>query len=711
MATVLEKRKKSSARGETRNGEAAGRLRSLPLLRNIGIIAHIDAGKTTVTERMLFYAGLVHRMGEVHDGTAVMDWMDQERERGITITSAATTIFWRDHQVNIIDTPGHVDFTVEVQRSLRVLDGAIGVFCGVGGVQPQSETVWHQADQYGIPRIAFVNKLDRMGSDFDEAVRQMREKLGALAVPIQIPLGAEERFRGVIDLVAMHAVTFDADSLGARMSVSRIPDELAAAAEQARAELVESVAEKDEAVLEAYLENPDVPAERLKAGLRRATLTAGLVPVLCGAAFRNLGVQPLLDAVVDYLPSPLDVEEVEGVSVKDGTRVTRGPDDFGPLAGLVFKVVSDPYVGRLVFVRVYSGQLKKGQNIYNPRTRKRERITRLVRLHADARQETDTLHAGEMGGVVGLKQAVTGDTLCPENKAVELERIRFPEPVVSMTIEPKTQADRDKLAEALAALAEEDPTFRVGEDADTGQTLISGMGELHLEVLKERVLREFRVGANVGKPMVAYRETITEAGAGECVFDREIGGRRQFAEIALQVEPAPRSAGNNIDFEVSRNMLPGELKVSVEAGLRDGLVTGVLANYPMVDMNIRVVGARFDPDTSSEVAFRTAAVLALRDSAQRAVPVLLEPIMSLEIIVPADYMGEVLGDLNARRGKVRDMATRGPSQIIHAHVPLSEIFGYATVIRSLTKGRGVYAMEPYRFEVVSEAIQAQILNR
>ena len=710
MAVVLEQKKKNSkAAGKGR--EAAARLRGLPKVRNIGIIAHIDAGKTTTTERVLYYAGIVHKIGEVHDGTAVMDWMAQEKERGITITSAATTCFWRDHQVNIIDTPGHVDFTVEVERSLRALDGAIGVFCGVGGVQPQSETVWRQAEKYQVPRIAYVNKMDRMGADFGRALQEMRDKLGSNALAVQLPWGVEEDFKGVIDIINLKAISFDEDSLGVKMAVGEIPEKFAAGAERARAELVEKVAEKDEAVLEAYLVNPDVGAKLLVEGIRRATVANELVPVLCGSSLRNKGVQQLLDAVVDYLPSPLDVAEVEGTNPKNGEKVTRRADDSGSASAIVFKLTNDSYVGRLAFVRVYSGHLKKGQNIYNPRMKKRERISRLLRLHADSRTETDALYSGEIGAVVGLKMAATGDTLCVENAPVLLEGIEFPEPVMFMAIEPKTRADRDKLDESLAALSTEDPTCVVRTDPETGQTVLSGMGELHLEILKDRMLREYNVAANTGKPMVAYHETVTESARGEHRFDKEIGGRRQVAQVTLEVSPVARGGGNTIDFEVPSSTIPKGFRGDVEEGINDGILTGVLARYAVTDTAVRVVGGGYDQEFSTDVAFRTAAVMAFRAAVMAAGPQFLEPIMSVEIVTPGDCMGDVLGDLNGRRGKVTEMIARGSTQIVHALVPLSELFGYATVVRSLSRGRASYNMEPEQFKIVPKALREELLNR
>lgn len=680
------------------------------MVRNIGIIAHIDAGKTTTTERMLYYAGRVHKIGEVHDGTAVMDWMVQEKERGITITSAATTCFWRDCQVNIIDTPGHVDFMAEVERSLRILDGAIGVFCAVGGVQSQSETVWHQAERYGVPRIAYINKMDRMGADFDRVILEMRKRLGANVVPVQLPWGREQDFIGIIDLIELKAVSFDEASMGMKMNISDIPVELGAIAEKKRAELVESVAEKDEEVLEAYMESPDVPAAILRDGLKRVTVANELVPALCGSSLRNRGVQQLLDAVVSYLPSPRDVPMIKGRHPKTGEEIGHEPDDSGPASALVFKLVNDPYVGRLAFVRQYSGRMKKGQNIYNPRTRKRERISRIFQIHADSRIDVDVLYSGEIGAVAGLKQVTTGDTLCAEESPVELERIIFPEPVMFMAVEPRTRADRDKLENALAAFSSEDPTCIIRTDQETGQTIMSGMGELHLEILKDRMMREFHVEINTGKPMVAYYETVTCAGSGDNTFDREIGGRRQFGRVRLEVKPQQRSAGNLIEFAVARSVIPDEFRGSVEEGLNDGIMTGVLGRYSVRDVSIHVTGGGFDPETSTDMAFRTAAVMAFREAIMSAAPEFIEPIMVLEILTPGEYVGDVLGDLNGRRGKVKKMTTRGTTQIIHAGVPLAELFGYTTVIRSLTSGRASYTMEPEQFEIIPKEIREKLLK-
>ncbi|HEY8240128.1 MAG TPA: elongation factor G [Kiritimatiellia bacterium] len=673
-------------------------------------MAHIDAGKTTTTERMLFYTGKVHKIGEVDEGTATMDWMIQEQERGITITSAATTCHWLDHQINIIDTPGHVDFTVEVERSLRVLDGAVGVFCGVAGVQPQSETVWHQAKKYNVPCMAFVNKLDRTGARFEWVVQQIRERLSVPAVAVQLPWGQEADFRGVIDLIEMKAISFD-DESGLKMSVVEVPAEFKANAEKSRAKLIETLAEKDEQIIQAYMENPDVSPSLVRAGVRRLTVAGQLVPVLCGSSLHNKGIQPLLDAVVDFLPSPIDIPAVKGHSLKDHEEIVRQTSDFEPLSALAFKIANDPYVGKLIYVRVYAGVLKKGQNAFNPRTRKRDRINRLLRIHANHREDTESLFAGEIGAVPGLKLVTTGDTLCSENQPILLERITFPEPVISMAIEPKTQADREKLQDALAALADEDPTFKVSTNVDTGQTLINGMGELHLEIIKDRMFREFKVQANAGKPMVAYREAIHAAARAEHVFQREFGGKAQFAHVVLEIEPRPRGAGNTVEFEIRPDEIPNDFRPSIEEGIRDGLVTGVVGNYPLIDVAVRIVGGAFNPADSTEVAFRSAAILALRDAVKAAKPAMLEPVMKVEVVTPDEHLGDVIGDLNSRRGRVKEMVAREGTQIVKADVPLAELFGYSTSLRSVSRGRASYSMEPSSFEFVPESLQTALLNR
>ena len=693
---------------------AAGAGRSVPPsdVRNIGIVAHIDAGKTTTTERILFYAGGTHRLGNVDEGNTVTDWMIQERERGITITSAAVTCAWRGRQINLIDTPGHVDFTMEVERSLRVLDGAVCVFCAVGGVQPQSETVWRQADRYGVPRIVFVNKMDRMGADFEAVVAEIRAKLGAVPAVVSLPMGQAGSFAGVIDLLAMRALTFDESDLGATVREEPVPAAFAAAAERARAALVELVAGEDETLLDAYLENPDLPAERLVPALRRATLASRLVPVFCGSALRNKGIQCLLDGVVNYLPSPVDRATVTGSDVRSGAAVTRACTDRDPLTALVFKVATDPYVGRLGFARVYAGLLRKGQNVFNPRTRKRERVLRLVRLQANAQHEVDTLFAGEIGALAGLKGATTGDTICAEHQPLVLERIQAPEPVMSIAIEPKSRVDREKLEQSLQSMSDEDPTCVTRVDAETGQLILSGMGELHLEVLVDRLRREFGVAANTGKPMVSYYETVAAEGRGRHLFDRELGGRRLFADVTVAVAPRPRGAGTVTEVREACRELPEALAEAVALGLEDGISTGVLARYPMIDLAARVTAVALgDAESAMPVAFRTAAVMAFRAAAEAAQPELLEPIMRLVIVTPPEHVGEIIGDVNARRGQVRDMEDRGGTKVVQAAVPLAELFGYSTAIRSLSRGRASYTMEPDAFAVAPRTVRDHLLNR
>ena len=682
-------------------------------LRNIGIIAHIDAGKTTVSERILYYTGRSYKIGEVHDGEAVMDWMQDEQERGITITSAVTTCQWKNHDIQIIDTPGHVDFTIEVERSLRVLDGAIGVFCAVGGVEPQSETVWRQADRYHVPRIVFINKMDRMGADFDAVVVEIRSHLGAHAVPVTLPWGHAEAFHGVIDLLTMQALTFGETDSERTLKSESIPEELQQQATEARLWLVEQVGELDETVMDAYLANPLVDADVLRAALRRLVIANQLVPVLCGTSLHNKGMQPLLDAVVTYLPSPTEVGMVHGIDVKTDAPISRAVDDDGPLAALVFKVATDPYVGRLFFVRLYVGRLRRGQNVYNPRTKSRERVLKLVRLFADDQEEVDEMVAGDIGAIVGLKSATTGDTLCAENQPIALERIQTPESVMFMAIEPKSQASRDKLEDALKQLAAEDPTCVVRTDPETGQMILSGMGELHLEVLVDRLRREFKVEAQTGRPMVSYYETVTTTGSADYVFDRDFGGKRHYARVVVETVPRKRGSGHAVEIACSRKALPDAALVeSMEQGLLDGSLTGVLARFPLTDVLARVTEVGIaDDGSATEVALRTATVMAFRDAAKTAAPELLEPIMSLEIVTPPDHVGEIMGDLNGRRGQVRDMTMRGDMQIVRAHVPLAELFGYSTVIRSLSRGRASYTMEPDAFAVVPRTVREHLLNR
>ena len=706
-ATMSQSKQSSTTVGQPL--EAEGRGHALSTIRNIGIVAHIDAGKTTTTERILYYSGRTHKLGEVHDGTAVMDWMEQERERGITITSAATTCFWNDQQINIIDTPGHVDFTVEVERSLRVLDGAVGVFCAVGGVQPQSETVWRQARRYGVPCLAYVNKVDRTGARFTWVIEQIREKLGVPAYALQIPWGSEDQFQGVIDLLNMQALTFDDESKGESVKIVEIPAELKTEAESARAELIEAVAELDESILEAYLENPEIELGALKAAIRRATIAGDFVGVLCGSSLKNKGIQPLLDAVVDFLPSPLDVPAAKGLDPKTEREIVREVSDSASLGALAFKIAHDSYVGKIAFLRIYSGVLKKGQNVYNPRTKKRERIGRLLRLHANSREDVDALYSGEIGGIVGFKNVTTGDTLCNEQEPLVLERIEFPEPVIAMAIEPKSQADRDSMKETLAILMEEDPTFRVALDSETGQTIISGMGELHLEIIKDRMLKEFKVNANAGKPTVAYRETTAGKSSATYTFDRELGGKRQFAEVTLRVSPLSRGAGNKVEIAVSKEILNQEFRFAVNQGIEDGLQTGLLGSYPLVDLKVEVVSADVHAVDSSDIAFRSASSMALREAIQSASPVLLEPIMAVEAVSPDEHMGDVISDINSRRGKVTEIAVQEGMQLIRASVPLAELFGYSTALRSLSKGRASYTMEPVLFDTVPEDVKNKIL--
>ncbi len=686
----------------------------LAKVRNIGIVAHIDAGKTTTTERILFYTGKIHQHGDVHDGNTTTDFMVQERERGITIQSAAISCEWNGTSINIIDTPGHVDFTMEVERSLRVLDGAVCVFCAVGGVQPQSETVWRQADRYSVPRIAFVNKMDRMGADFQRVVGELRDKLKANACPIELPIGKEDSFTGVVDLIEMKAIVYDEASEGKKFTVGDVPSDMKDDAELARAELVEKVADLDEGVMEAYLENGDLAKEELVPAIRRLVVSGRFVPVLCGTSLKDKGVQPLLDAVCAYLPSPEDRPPVAATDLKSGESVSRRQDDSELLTSLVFKIATDPYVGRLFFVRVYGGVLKKGASTYNPRTRKRERIMKIVRLFADRQIEVEELRAGDIGAVVGLREATTGDTLCSEMKPCYLERIVAPQPVMFMAIEPKSSADKDKLVESMKALAAEDPTCQFREDEETGQTILSGMGELHLEILVVRLKREFKSAANVGKPMVSYLETVTAPAVKEFTFDREIGGKRHAVALTVEVKPLERGKGTKV--ELSRdflNTVPEKpLQECVRQGLSDGIATGVLARYPMTDLEVTVLGAvPVDPEVSDEVAYRSAAVMGFREAAEAAAPEFLEPIMKLEITTPPESVGEVLGDLNARRGTVLDMDMRGDLQIVHARVPMAQMFGYSTAIRSLTKGRASYSMEPDMFDLAPQNVRADILSR
>ena len=686
---------------------------TLSNVRNIGIVAHIDAGKTTTTERILFYTGKIHKHGDVHDGNTTTDFMVQERERGITIQSAAISCEWNGHAINIIDTPGHVDFTMEVERSLRVLDGAVCVFCAVGGVQPQSETVWRQADRYAVPRVAFVNKMDRMGANFMRVVEELRDKLKANAVPIELPIGKEESFAGVIDLLDMKGIIYDEKTDGKNFTVGEIPADMKDDAELARAELCERVADLDEGVMEAYLENGDLTAEELKGAIRRLVVSNKMVPVLCGTSLRDKGVQPLLDAVTRYLPSPLDRPPVTATDLKSGEPVTREQRDGELLTSLVFKIATDPFVGRLFFVRVYGGVLKKGANVYNPRTKKRERVMKIVRLFADDQIEVDQLTAGDIGALVGLKESTTGDTLCAEMKPCYLERITAPQPVMFLAIEPKSGGDKDKLVDSMKALAAEDPTCQFRENEETGQTILSGMGELHLEILVDRLKREFKVAANVGKPMVSYAETVQKPASVPFTFDRELGGKRHAVTLTVDIKPLERGSGRKVSLarDVKNSLPDAKLAETLEQGLLDGIMTGVLARYPMTDIEASVSAIEIvDPEVSDEIALRGAAVMGFREAALAADPEFLEPIMKLEITTPPESVGEVLGDLNMRRGTVLDMAQRDDMQVVHARVPMAQMFGYATAIRSLTKGRASYSMEPSDFALVSKSVREHLLS-
>jgi elongation factor G len=692
--------------------------------RNIGIAAHIDAGKTTTTERILFYTGLIHKMGDVDDGNTVTDWMEQERERGITITSAATTCYWTQkddgtykaftgipHRVNIIDTPGHVDFTAEVERSMRVLDGAVAVFCGVAGVQPQSETVWRQATKYRVPRIAFVNKMDRTGANFENALNDMRKKLGAYAYPIFIPIGKEDHFRGVIDIVNQKAIVYDlADEVGLKYEIAEIPDDLKETAKQYLTELIDAVSNKDDEIAELVIEDKPIPAPVLKAAIRRLTVKIELVPVLCGSAFKKRGVQPLVDAVVDYLPSPLEIPAAQGIEPGTDNKVDVPSEDSGKFCSLAFKLWTDPFVGKLVFFRVYSGMLKKGDIIYNPRTRKRERVSRVMMIQADKRIEVETTYSGDIAALVGLKNITTGDTLCAEEFEVMLEPPTFPEPVISMAVEPKTKADREKMSEGLQRLAEEDPTFRCFTNEETGQLIIAGMGELHLEIIRDRLFREFKVEANAGAPQIAYRETITKPAEGEGKFIRQSGGRGQYGHALIKIQPNERGKGVEIENKIVGGAIPREYIPAVIDGVEEAVAGGVLANYPMVDIKVQIVDGTFHEVDSSELAFKMAGIFALKDAAKKANVILLEPIMKVEVSTPEEYQGDLLGDLNRRRGKIVAIDAKDNATILSAEVPLAEMFGYATAIRSLSKGRAAYSMEPFSFEPVPSSIVATILD-
>jgi elongation factor G len=663
----------------------------LTKIRNIGIIAHIDAGKTTTTERILYYTGRAHKMGEVHEGSAIMDWMPQEQERGITITSAATTCFWLGHQINIIDTPGHVDFTAEVERSLRVLDGAVGVFCAVGGVEPQSETVWRQAEKYGVPRIAFVNKLDRIGADFQRCVQEIREKLGAHPLVLQLPLGIEQSFRGVIDLIRMQAIIYDEETLGATYRVEPIPEPFVAEAEAGHVELLEALSENDDAFMMKYLEGETITPEEIEAFIRKETLASRLVPVVCGSAFKNKGIQQLLDAIVKYLPSPLDIPAVPGLT-PDGKEEIREVDEHAPAAALVFKIMTDPFVGQLTFLRVYSGVLHVGDHVLNTTKGVRERVGRLLRMHANKREDVEMVNAGDIAATVGLKRTLTGDTLAAEGAPIILEAMAFPEPVISVAIEPKTKADQEKLGVALHKLAQEDPTFKIATDRETSQTLIAGMGELHLEILVDRLFREFSIGANVSKPQVAYKETIKRAVKAEGKFVRQSGGRGQYGHVWLEIDPLERGAGFEFIDAVVGGTIPREYIPAVRQGVQEAMEAGIFAGYPVIDLRVKVCDGSYHDVDSSELAFKIAGSMALKEGAKRAGGVLLEPIMEVEVVTPEEFMGDVIGNLNSRRGNIKAVTTRAGARVISARVPLVEMFGYATDLRSLSQGRATYTM-------------------
>lgn len=687
--------------------------RQVPLerTRNIGIMAHIDAGKTTTTERILFYTGVSHRMGEVHDGAATMDWMEQERERGITITAAATTCYWNEHRVNIIDTPGHVDFTIEVERSLRVLDGAVAVFDSVQGVEPQSETVWRQADKYRVPRIAFMNKMDRVGADFYGSVQSMVDRLGSNPVPIQLPIGREAEFRGAVDLISMKAYLYKDETLGAKYEIEDIPPDLLDPAKEYREKMIESVAEHDEEVLERYLDGQSLTVEEIKRAIRAGTVQLKVTPVLCGSAFKNKGVQQLLDAVVDFLPSPLDIPPVVGIDPSTNKDVTRQSSDDEPFAALAFKIMTDPFAGQLTFFRVYSGTLKAGTSVYNQTKGVKDRIGRLLKMHANKREEIDTVYSGDICAAVGLKGATTGDTLCSEKHPILLEVMKFPEPVIAMAIEPKTKQDQEKLGFSLQKLAQEDPSFRVRTDEETGQTIISGMGELHLEVIVDRLLREFKVEANVGKPEVAFRETIRKRAEAEGKYVKQTGGRGQYGHVVLTVEPSEPGTGFEFVNKIIGGAIPREYIPAVEKGIRERMETGVLAGFQVRDVRVTLTDGSYHEVDSNEMAFKIAGSMGFQDACRRADPVLLEPIMKVEVLVPQEFMGDVIGNLNGRRGKVHGIKVRAGSQAIDAAVPLSDMFGYATDLRSRTQGRATYTMEFDKYEQVPKQIAEAIVAK
>ncbi|MBI1807996.1 MAG: elongation factor G [Ignavibacteria bacterium] len=689
------------------------RIYPLERTRNIGIMAHIDAGKTTTTERILFYTGVLHRMGEVHDGAATMDWMEQEKERGITITSAATTCFWNNHRVNIIDTPGHVDFTVEVERSLRVLDGAVALFCAVGGVEPQSETVWRQADKYGVPRLAFVNKMDRVGADFFNVIEMMKTRLGANAVPVQIPVGEGDMFTGFIDLITMKARIFHESNAGITWDDLEIPHDLQKKAQEFRTKMLEAVSDEDDTLLEKYLEGKEILPSEIKTVLRRACLKVSIIPVLCGSSFKNKGVQALLDGVIDFLPSPIDVSsgEITGHHENMKDHIVRKVDDKEKFTALAFKIMTDPYVGKLTFFRVYSGIIHTGSYVYNSTSGKKERIGRLLRMHANHREDVDEAYTGDIVAVVGLKHTRTGDTLCEEKDPIILEKMDFPEPVISVAIEPKTKADQEKMGEALAKLSEEDPTFRVSTNEETGQTIISGMGELHLEIIIDRMKREFRVEANVGKPQVAYKETIRKKVEQEGKFIRQSGGRGQFGHVWITIEPNEKGKGYEFENAIVGGSIPKEYINPVSEGIVEAMRNGVLAGYPVEDVKVKLFDGSYHDVDSSEMAFKIAGSIAFKEAARKAHPVLLEPIMDVEVVTPEEYMGDVMGDLSSRRGKIEGLNARKDAQVIKCKVPLSEMFGYSTQLRSMTQGRAIYTMQFAFYEEVPQSIADQIVEK
>lgn len=679
--------------------------------RNIGIMAHIDAGKTTTTERILYYTGVTYKIGEVHEGTAVMDWMPQEQERGITITSASTSCMWKEHKINIIDTPGHVDFTIEVERSLRVLDGAIAVFDASAGVEPQSETVWRQADKYKVPRIAFMNKMDKIGADFFMSVESIIEKLGANPVAVQIPIGKEDTFRGPIDLVEMKAYYFDDETLGAKFVENEIPSEYIEQAKKYRDKMIEALCDVDDRIMEKYLSGESISSDEIRAAIRKGTIEMKITPVLCGSAFKNKGVQMLLDAIVYYLPSPLDIPPVKGLNPLDGMEVKRKPSVDEPLTALAFKIMADPYMGSLTYVRVYSGVLTSGSYVYNSTRNIKERVARIFRMHSNRREEIKEICAGDIAAIVGLKNTLTGDTLCDENNPVVLEAIEFPEPVISVAIEPKTKADQEKLSLSLQKISQEDPSFRVSFNEETGQTIISGMGELHLEIIVDRLTREFKVGANVGKPQVAYKETIKSSAKAEGKFIRQTGGRGQYGHVWIEVEPLERGKGFEFVNKIVGGTIPKEFIPAVEKGVVEAMEGGVLAGYPVVDVRVTLFDGSYHEVDSSELAYKIAASMALKDACKKGDIVLLEPIMDVEVVVPEDYMGEVIGDINSRRGKIQSVEKRGKAQVIRAMVPLAEMFGYATDLRSKTQGRGTYTMQFSHYDEVPKSLTEQIIAK